>query len=644
MRRSFVQVGICLLLTSAAVSAPAKPSAAEPGGWAEVRAEHFLVVGHAAGRELESLAARLEEFRGVLRRLLPKEYFAEDGPVVVVLFADDSEYTPFKPQRGGQPDQLVAGHFQASRDVSYISLSARGFDTASLAFHEYVHSLVRNRYARAPLWLDEGMSEYYSSYTLEAGRRQVRVGGLLAHRAEYLRAHAPLPIVKLLSADRYSPLFDDPATRHAFYAQSWALVHYLLSDATGERQRQLSKYLELTGAGVAVEDALRQAFGVEPTALGWRLAAYAREGRYDEHTETLAEPLATPAPTQSRPLSEAETKARLGDLLLRAGRLDEAKLYLRDALTLDKSLAPAKVSLGLLHLQEGNVEESKTQLQEAVALAPRDHLAHYYYAGLLREEGAEAQSTVRGYAERTALIRAELKKAIDLAPDFLNAYGLLVLTDLERNPQLTEATDLLNHLRALAPDRREFKLLLAKLRLREENFAAARAELRALTDDTQTAPALRLEADIVLNTLPDREKLAAERAAQVADAVGATPAPATWLPCDMPEPGPYLKPTRFVGRQVCGRLTRIDCADGDIRLSVETPDRTLNLRADALERVRFITYTAALRGKLQCGDRPAPEPVLVTYRPATDAARHSDGELTAVEFVPEDWLQQSILP
>ena len=494
--------GLRLLVALAAVFAWAGPASAGAGGWAEVRSPNFRVVGHAGARELEALASRLEEFRGVLRRLLPKEYFAAEGPTVVVLFADDDEYTPFKPQHGGHPDRLVAGHFQPSRDVNYISLSARGPDTAPVLFHEYVHSLVRNKFGRPPLWLDEGMSDYYSSFEPEAGGRWVRVGGLLERRAAHLRGPAPLPIVELLSADRFSPRYNDHEARLAFYAQSWALVHYLLSDASGERGRQLSKYVELTGGGVAVEEAVRQAFGVEPSTLGWRLYAYMRDGRYEGRLEALPEPPA--AAPQGRQLSEAEAKARLGDLLLRAGRLGEAKEYLLGALALDASLAAAKVSLGLLLLQEGDVEGAKARLEEAVAADPQDHLAHYYYAGLLREEGPEAQSTVRGYAERTALIRSELRKAIELAPGFLNAYGLLVLTDVERNPELGEAAELLEQIRARAPERREFKLLLAKLRLREEKFDAARGLLRALADDPLALPALRVEAEVVLKALPEK--------------------------------------------------------------------------------------------------------------------------------------------
>ena len=107
----------------------------------------------------------------------------------------------------------------------------------------------------------------------------------------------------------------------------------------------------------------------------------------------------------------------------------------------------------------------------------------------------------------------------------------------------------------------------------------------------------------------------------------------------MPEPGPYFKPTRFAGEQACGRLVRVECGETEVRLTVESGGRTLSLRAGSLASVRFITYTSSTRGKLECGDRRGPEPVLVTYRPAAGDPARGDGELTAVEFIPEDWFR-----
>ena len=73
-------------------------------------------------------------------------------------------------------------------------------------------------------------------------------------------------------------------------------------------------------------------------------------------------------------------------------------------------------------------------------------------------------------------------------------------------------------------------------------------------------------------------------------------------------------------------------------LRVESADKTLQLHADDLRSIRFVTYTAAVKtGRLVCGPRERAEQVLVTYKPKRNQQRATDGEALAVEFVPEDW-------
>jgi tetratricopeptide (TPR) repeat protein len=498
---------------------------------------------------------------------------------------------------------------------------------------------VRNRYGRAPLWLDEGLAEYYSAYALANGGRQLRYGELLPRRAQPLRGRiALLPLSTLLTADRYSPLYGDHNERGIFYAQSWALTHYLLSDRTGARERQLAKYLQLAGAGATVDNAIRQSFQISPATLESRLAQYIREGVFEGRVETLSARVEPIAALPVRELSEAETQARLGDLLLHTERLERAEDFLNRALTPDPDVPPARLSLGLLRLRQGRAAEAIEQLRRATELDPQNPLAHYYYAGALDSEGSEAEFTVAGYAARSTLIRSEVKRAIELAPDFLDAQGLLVLTDIERNPNIDEATALLEQLMKIAPARREFKLLRAQLDLRGEKFDVARAQLHELIDDPFVDPVARFEARGLLDTVSRRETLAAERREESGGEALKAEARSLAQPCDMPEPGPQLKLARFDGEQACGRLLKIECEGEGVELFIRTGERTLRLRTASLGTVKFVTYTSGIRGKVECGERRVPELVLVTYKRKSEEGQAGDGELKAVEFVPEDWI------
>ncbi|HEY9284450.1 MAG TPA: hypothetical protein VIP46_13420, partial [Pyrinomonadaceae bacterium] len=172
----------------AAAAAPrADAERARPAGWLRVRSENFHLVGHAPESELRALAARLEEFRAVFKHALGSGHADSPGAAVFVVFRDEAEYAPFKPRRAdGRPDEGVAGYFQPNPQLNYLTFAAgdlRGEQLTALAFHEYVHLLTRAGRGGLPLWLAEGLSEYYNSYALADGGTSVRVGRVVKRRA-----------------------------------------------------------------------------------------------------------------------------------------------------------------------------------------------------------------------------------------------------------------------------------------------------------------------------------------------------------------------------------------------------------------------------------------------------------------------------
>ena len=147
------------------------------------------------------------------------------------------------------------------------------------------------------------------------------------------------------------------------------------------------------------------------------------------------------------------------------------------------------------------------------------------------------------------------------------------------------------------------------------------------------------EIDHLLGFIAAREEARRKAQAEAAQTDVAAPSEAT-QPCDMPDPGPYHKRLRFKGEQVCGQLVEIECENDGIVLFVAAGERTLRLRGEAFNRIRFVTYTTEVKtGQLTCGPRAPSNPVLVTYRARKKEAAASifDGEVIAVEFVPPDW-------
>lgn len=633
---AFVVAALLFLLTVSP-----DPSRAGNDVWTKISSRNFLLVGNASEREIRQVAARLEQFRAAFERLLVAGHSDSIVPTTVLVFRDDLAYRPFEPLYQGQPSE-VAGHFQSGPDVNYIALSAdaqhaRGAD--ALAFHEYVHLLVRHNFGRVPLWLNEGLAEFYSTFEVVDGNRRVRLGQPIKGRLLTLRERELLPLSTLFGVDDQSPYYNESGRREIFYAESWAFVHYLLNGHDGERRPQLMRYLDLLAAGQPDAEAFRQAFQTDASVLETELREYVRLGRYVEQSATFAQPLEFNTQMQSAPVSEAEAQFYLGDLLLHTGRIEAAEAYLSEALKLDANLAPAHAALGRLRLQQRRFSEAKRSLERAVTLDPQNYLAHYVYADALSEEGLASDDSVEDNfsPETLRLMRAELKKAIELAPRFIEAYRLLAFIDLVANEQLDEASALLKQALKLAPQRRELTFLLAQVNLRQDDFQSARQLLSRLLQ-TADNERLREQAQALLETVAAREELVRRlQAAAAAQALSDNKPVGTIQPCDAPQPGPQKKPLRFNGEQVCGMLLRVECDEGEVLLVVEAGGRTLKLHSEALNRIRFVTYTAEVRGQMTCGQRQPATPVLVTYRSTSNMRAQVDGEVLAVEFIPKEW-------
>ena len=62
----------------------------------------------------------------------------------------------------------------------------------SIVFHEYVHFLVERQLDYLPLWLNEGLAEYYGTCSVE--KERVIVGRAAPWNLQLLQERAPLPV------------------------------------------------------------------------------------------------------------------------------------------------------------------------------------------------------------------------------------------------------------------------------------------------------------------------------------------------------------------------------------------------------------------------------------------------------------------
>jgi tetratricopeptide (TPR) repeat protein len=631
------------ILLYAFVVAPIRYPAHAKDAWVSVRSNNFFLVGNASEKEVRQVATRLEQFRDVFSRLFPRMTFTSPVPTTVVVFKDDSSYKPFKPLTDGQT-LPVAGYFQSGRAVNYITLTTEKREESPYAviFHEYVHLLVNNTLGRTsvPPWFNEGLAEYYSTFDVEDDQK-VHLGKLISSHLQLMRTSQLVPLDKLFAIDYYSLDRNKHDARGLFYAQSWVLIHYLIQGNHGKRAHQFGVFLDQLMKNVPAEQAFRQVFQTDYAGMQNELRDYIQRRSYRRQTVTFEKKLEFDAGLKAAPISDAEARAVLGDLLFHIQRPEDAKRTLEQALALDAKLSMAHASLGMVLMQQKKFSEAKEHLLQAVAGNSTNYLAHYYYAyALSREFITEGQPVYGLPTETVRIMRAELGRAIQLKPDFPESYHLLAFVNLVAGQQFDESIVMIKRALELSPGSEEFLFVLAQLHLRKQDFDSAREVIEPLAANG-VDPNIRARAGLLLASISSiQDAMARFHNGREEQGVGIIDDTQTDEPLNS-DPMSYLRDALrrpLTGeRQVQGTLARIDCDSKGIVFTLRSDTGILRLKTASFGEMSIKTFAPDVSGEISCGVRKPENTVVVCYLPGSDVGSRTGGAIRSIEFVPSDF-------
>ena len=632
-------VSVCLLLV---VSQHTTVSAKDT--WVSVRTKNFFMLGNASEKDIRKVGLKLEQFREVFTRLFPKIKFNTPVPTTVIVFKSDSSFGPFKPRPN------LAGYFQPGPEVNYIALTTevRGQqDPFNVIFHEYTHLLVDNTFESAPVWFNEGLAEYYSTFSITDDQK-IRLGTPIGNHVFLLRESKMLPLRTLFEVDHKSPHYNESKKQSIFYAQSWALVHYLIIGKAGKVE-QLGKFMNLLASKVPMEQAFQQAFETTFEAMEKDLRDYVKKDRYNVIDGHFERKLELDTTTEATPLTEAEAQAYLGDLLLHSYRKD-AYTYLEKALQLDPNLTMAHASLGMAYFREGKVNEALASLERAVAGDLKNHLAHYYYAYALSRANPDGPTAGSFSPEVVTKMRDHLQKAIALRPDFPESYNLLAFISLVTGQGIDEAIASMKRLLIESPGNQNHIYMLGQLYLRKEDYRMAR-ELLGVVAKSNAEEQIRSHAEQLLKqiNLYEESKSRIDEARRNGGAKGVSESepvlisgPSQSKTQEAPtDPSSYLREvlrTPGAGEtQLQATLVKIECEPKGIVFVIQTANGLLRLRTESFDNIEITTYDPKVAGEITCGARKSENAVVVCYLPNTDKRVKADGVLKSIEFVPAEF-------
>jgi tetratricopeptide (TPR) repeat protein len=386
--------------------------AAANSEWTLVRSPHFEVYSQAGERDGQSALLRFEQLRAFFAQVTPPHAATllndSSGAVRIIRFQSQKEYAAFRLRPAAD------AYFLSGGAVDYIVMPRLGSEDFPVAAHEYAHLVLHSLGLRLPVWLAEGVGEFFSSLRIDEQR--CLIGGDLPMHTQTLRQRRWLPLSQLLTFSEDSQLRTDRNEAAILYAESWALTNMLIfSPAYASR---FSELLDATAGGSSDAATIVRIYGKPLNAITNDLRAWVRQPH-------RGVPLpGVPNVKQDVRVSELtsfDSQRMMADLLLAAGdfeRAETAYRELEDEQPNDPAIAAA---LGTIALRKGDRAGARAQWKRAMALGIRDAALCYQYANLAEDAG-----------ERPDEIRAALERAIELKPDFDDARFKLGLFENNR--------------------------------------------------------------------------------------------------------------------------------------------------------------------------------------------------------------------
>lgn len=333
--------------------------------WRFLHSEHFQLIGDVSARQLRDVAIRFEQFRDIATRLnLAQTRQESTAPLTILVFRNRSSFEPFMPRSGGRVLES-AGMFVDGPDSVYIAVRLdRGEESFRAVFHEYSHLLLGRVFPEAPLWLHEGMAEFYSTLRI-TGDRSALIGLPVTAHVTLLQQQS-MPLTQMFAATaRSSEYSGDTATRRLLYAQSWAVIHHAFRSSRSKEVLELAMKL---AHGADVEAAVQSTYGMPISELERRVIGYIRSGTYSAVSVNFTADLVIRTAATATAISDAEANGWLGALLAQMQRDEEAETRLADALRRQPGLAQAHEALALLFLRRDRLAEAEAHLQQARSL------------------------------------------------------------------------------------------------------------------------------------------------------------------------------------------------------------------------------------------------------------------------------------
>lgn len=466
-------------------------------GWIEVRSPHFVVSSNAGEKEARRVADQFEQIRALFHTAFPNLRVDPAEPVLILAAKNESTMKMLLPE-----EWQVKGHvhpgglYQQGEDKHYVvlRLDSGGENPYHPLYHEYTHVLLHLNFATLPLWLDEGLAEFYGNSRL--GDRESKVGTIDQSHLYILGQSTLLPIETLLKVEQGSSYYNEANQGSVFYAESWALVHYLMLDPEAHEQHLLKSFFAAWDKSGSQIEAGQQAFG-DLTRFGQVIEAYSRQRMFRVALFKNGQQAADKT-YAVRSLTAGEVLALRGDCASHRKMFEQAKPLVEQAVQTEPNLAFGHEALGYYLYRKEDESGADREMKKAMELGSTSFVAPYYH-GLLVLHGGLAPPEMMREAIKS------LEKATQINPQFAPAFEGLAQAYSTAPEMQKQALDAGLRALQLEPATHAYAINLLSLLLNADRDADARQLAQRILDKA-ASPEEAQEARALLDRIKEREQ------------------------------------------------------------------------------------------------------------------------------------------
>ncbi|HEV2401529.1 MAG TPA: hypothetical protein VGS27_31625 [Candidatus Sulfotelmatobacter sp.] len=609
--------GALLLVILCLTCIPPVPARDKVENWVEVRSPHFIVATTSNEKQARHIAGQFERMRSVFHALFPKLQIDPSSPIVVIAVKDEKDFRALEPEQYLAKGSLqLGGLFLRAPEKNYVlmRLEAGGDHPYSVVYHEYTHLLL-SKADWMPLWMNEGMASFYE--TTEIEDKEAELGKPSVEYVRLLRESRLMPLSTLFSVDFNSPYYHDQNKGSVFYAETWALVHYLHVKDYRDKTARFQQYADLLAQKTDPQTAAVTAFG-DLKKLEHDLQDYVQQAAFVYFKKKLTTEV-DESSFKAAPLPAAQADAVRADFLAYNRRTHDARALLDHVLHDDPKNVSAHETMGYLEFQDGHIAEAKKWYGEAVQLDSQSYLSHYYFAVMSMQGPLDASS--EGQVENS------LRQAIKLNPSFDPSFDRLAVFLASRRRNLDEAHMMELTAVALDPANVGYRVNVANILMIMGRGHDAAQVLRAAMKLAKSPQ----ENEMLTQALIHAEEFASEKAeaderqkhwsdeAKAREVAGSADNSS-----EAPE-RPRLAHREFVPSGphhfVTGVIKEVRCNDSNMDLVVKTNAKGVNLHSDNYYRLQFSALGFEPAGELHpCTDLDG-RPAKVEYVEAADKSQ-----------------------